>query len=83
MLNNPRPRYTDEARNNKVQGAIGMRILVGSDGTVKDARIVNGLPDGLNEEALKAAYEMKFTPAMKDGKPVAFWIRIDMMFNLR
>ncbi len=77
------PGYTEQARRNRVQGRINMRILVGTDGTVKEVIIIDGLPDGLNDEALKAAYKLKFKPAMKDGNPVGFWLPIDMSFNLK
>lgn len=60
-----------------------MRVLVGADGLVKAARILDGLPDGLNDEAFKVVYQMKFKPAMKDGNPVDYWIPIYMDFNLK
>lgn len=82
-LSFPRPRYTEEARRNKVQGQIRLRILIGADGSVKQAVVLAGLPDGLNQQALDSAYQIKFKPAMKDGKPVDFWIPISMEFNLR
>ena len=58
-------------------------MLFGSDGVVKQVRILKGLPDGLNEEALRTAYQITFTPAMKDGQPVAYWQTLEMNFNLR
>ncbi|HST20976.1 MAG TPA: energy transducer TonB [Blastocatellia bacterium] len=82
-LSYARPLYTEEARKNKVKGNVRVHILVGADGEVKDAVIIAGLPDGLDEEALAAAYKMKFKPAMKDGKPVDFWLRIDVGFHLQ
>jgi TonB family protein len=82
-LNAPRPNYTEEARANKVQGVVRARILVGSDGAVKQVRIVRGLPFGLNEEAIRAAMQMRFRPAMKDGVAVAYWMALDVEFNLR
>lgn len=81
-LNSPAPRYTEEARNNKIQGTVTMRVLVGADGQVKQVRVVRGLPDGLDEQAIQVAYQLKFKPAMKDGKPVAFWIAVSAEFNL-
>ena len=84
VLSRTPPRYTEEARRNKTQGRVNMRVLVGTDGSVKQARIIgNGLPDGLNEQAVLAAYQIKFKPAMKDGNPVAFWVSLYMEFNLR
>jgi len=82
-LNEPRPNYTEEARAHKVQGVVRARILIGSDGVVKQVRILRGLPDGLNEEAIRAAMQMRFRPAMKGGAAVAFWLTLDVEFNLR
>jgi TonB family protein len=82
-LNNPQPRYTEEARKNKIQGTVNARVLVGVDGAVKQVRITRGLPDGLDEQAIQAAYQIRFRPAMKGGQPVAFWQAVSIEFNLR
>jgi TonB family protein len=82
-LNEPRPNYTEEARTNKAQGVVRARILIGSDGLVKQVRILKGLPYGLDEEAIRAAMQMRFRPAMKSGAAVAFWMTLDVEFNLR
>lgn len=82
-LNNPAPRYTERARLNGVEGIIIARVLVGADGAVQHVRIVKGLPDGLDEQAIRAAYALKFKPALKDGKPVAFWQAVQIEFHLR
>lgn len=82
-LNSPSPRYTEEARKNKIQGTVRVRVLIGADGGVKQVRMVRGLPDGLEEEAIRAAYQLRFRPAMKGGQPVAFWQLVEIEFNLR
>jgi TonB family protein len=74
LLNRPTPVYPDEARRNNVQGVVRLRVLVGEDGLIKRVSVIAGLPDGLNEAAMKAAQKMKFRPAMNDGKPVAYWL---------
>jgi TonB family protein len=79
----PHPRYTEEARRNRVEGVVIMRVLVGADGSVKQVKITHGLPDGLDEQAVQATYEMRFKPAMKDGKPVEFWLSMSIEFNLK
>jgi TonB family protein len=81
-LNRPRPNYTDRATEKRVEGDVRVRVLVGEDGTVKQARITKGLPEGLNEEALNAVFQIRFKPAMKDGKPVANWMTIELQFRL-
>lgn len=82
-LNRPRPNYTEEARKTKVQGVIQARVLVGSDGRVLEVRIIRGLPSGLNEEAIRAATQMRFKPAMRDNRPVQCWVMVAIEFNIR
>ena len=82
-LRSPIPGYTEAARANKIQGTVMLRVLVGADGGVRQVRVVRGLPDGLTEQAIAAAREAKFKPAMKDGKPVPYWVVLEMGFNLR
>ena len=59
-----------------------MSVLVGEDGNVKSVRVVRGLPDGLNEQAIDAARRTTFKPATKDGKAVAYWVGLEMNFRL-
>lgn len=78
------PKYTEEARRNKIQGVVRARILVGADGLVKRVVVVSGLPDGLNEQAILAAKQLRFKAATKDGRPVATWMNnVEIEFNMR
>jgi len=82
-LNRPMPEFTDRARSHGVQGVISLRALIGTDGLVKDVRLFNHLPDGLDDQAIKAVRRMRFKPATKAGQPVAFWQVLEVEFNLR
>ena len=46
LLNEPRPLYTEEARKNKVQGVVKVRILVDDSGIVRQVIVTRALPDG-------------------------------------
>lgn len=83
LLVSPKPLYTEEARKNKIQGVIRMRVLVSADGSVQQVRLTSHLPDGLDEQAIAAARKMRFRPAMRAGQPVAFWVPVEVEFNLR
>ena len=84
LLNNPQPLFTEAARANKVQGVVRVRILVDSRGAVREVVMMRGLPDGLNEQAIRAAYQMRFRPALKNGQPVSYWMNnVEVEFNLR
>ena len=84
LLNQPQPFYTEMARTNKVQGVVRVKVLVDANGSVKEVVVVRGLPDGLNEQAIRAAYQMRFRPAVKNGQPVSYWLNsVEVEFNLR
>lgn len=83
LLNNPVPRYTEEARLNRVMGTASVRVLIGADGSVKQVKVLRALPDGLTEEAMRAAYSLKFDPARKNDQPVTFWQNVQIEFNLK
>ena len=84
LLNQPQPLYTEQARTNKVQGVVRVKVLVDANGSVKEVVVVRGLPDGLNEQAIRAAYQMRFRPAVKNGQPVSYWLNnVEVEFNLR
>lgn len=84
LLNEPRPLYTEDARKNKIQGVVKVRIFVNETGGVSEVVVTRGLPDGLSEQAIRAAYQMRFKPAMKSGQRVSYWItNVEIEFNLR
>lgn len=82
LLNHPEPKYSEEARKNGIEGIVKARVLINTDGTVKQIKIIKGLPDGLNEEAIKTIYLLRYKPAIKNGKPVAYWIEVNIDFKL-
>jgi len=82
-LNRPRPNYTEAARKNRVQGLIRARVLVRADGSVQRVVVTRGLADGLDEEAIAAAYQMQFKAATKNGRSIACWVTVEIEFNLR
>jgi TonB family protein len=82
VLSKPEPSYTEAARQSGVTGIVVLRCVFGADGVVKHLLVIQGLPLGLTEQALKAARRIKFTPAMKDGVPVSMYIQLEYNFNL-
>lgn len=78
----PEPPYTERARQNQVTGTVRVRMVLAADGIVKYVAAVSRLPDGLTEQALRAARKIKFIPATKDGRPVSQYVTIDYNFNI-
>jgi TonB family protein len=82
IISKPEPQYTEEARRNQISGTVILRAVFSSSGQVTNIRAVNGLPFGLTEKAIAAARQIRFTPAMKDGRAVSQYIQIEYNFNL-
>jgi TonB family protein len=78
----PEPTYTEQARQNQVMGTVVLKAVFSADGSVKNIRIVSGLPYGLTERAVDAASKIKFIPAQKDGKNVSMLMTLEYNFNL-
>ena len=78
----PDPEYSEEARKAKYQGTVMLSVIVGPDGRPRDLRVVRALGMGLDEKAIQAVRGWKFTPAMKDGQPVAVIVNIEVSFRL-
>ncbi len=82
VLSKPEPQYTEEARKNQITGTVVLRAVFTSGGQVTNIRSVSGLPYGLTERAIAAARQIRFSPAMKDGRPVSMYIQLEYNFNL-
>jgi hypothetical protein len=63
--------------------ADGQSVAPGSGFMIKEVRIINGLPDGLNEEAARALHKIRFKPATVGGENVPNWVVLEVEFYLR
>jgi TonB family protein len=82
FLFRPKAKYTEEARQNKVQGVVVLSVNFTADGRVTSIRALRGLPDGLTEKAIEAAQQIRFQPATKNGAPVTVRATLEYSFNL-
>ena len=62
---------TEEARKNGYTGTARMKILVDTEGNVRDVKLLNSLKYGLDERAIEIVKQVKLSPAKVNGKPVA------------
>jgi TonB family protein len=79
VISHPKPIYTSEAEQLKIQGDVVLEVRFSADGRVHVIRVVRGLGHGLDEQAIRVAEETHFRPATRDGKPVdtTTYYRID------
>lgn len=62
---------------------VTLRVLVGLDGTVAEARVFRSRLDlsRFEETALEAVRTYRFQPATKGGSPVAAWVNLPVTFR--
>jgi TonB family protein len=70
ILEKPRPAYTEEARNLKIEGEVLVEVLFSANGKAHVLRVIKGLGHGLDESATRAAEGIRFRPAVRGGAPV-------------
>lgn len=78
----PKPDYTDEGRKQKVNGEVRLEVMFKSDGRVHVLRVLQGLGHGLDEQAVKAAEQIKFKPALHEGQPIDSMALVHIIFEL-
>ena len=85
VLREVKPQYTSDAMRAKVQGTVLLECVVRPDGTVGEVEVVRSLDRafGLDQEAIKAARQWRFSPGMRLGEPVAVLVTIELTFTLR
>jgi TonB family protein len=82
ILYREKAKYTEEARQNKIQGTVVLQVVFNVNGVVDNVRVIRGLPDGLTEKAIEAAKKIRFNPAVKNGTPVSVRGSLEFTFNL-
>jgi len=78
----PKPDYTDQARQLKISGEVRLQVLFTASGQVHVIRVLQGLGYGLDEQAVKAAEQIKFKPALHIGQPVDSSAVVHIVFDL-
>ena len=79
-----KPEYPDIAQQAMVEGRVVVKILVGRDGHVREAKVDEHQHVLLlDQAAIDAALKWVFTPAQVNGHPVAVWSAIPFVFRLQ
>jgi protein TonB len=83
LLHEVKPVYTEDARLRRLEGEVVMEIVVRRDGSVGDLRIIRGLGGGLNDQAMQAVRQWRFSPARRLASPVDVIVEVSVEFKLR
>ena len=63
--------YTQQARQDNVEGRLVLRVTVDENGAVTSVTVVSSVEPSLDAAAIEAVKQWRFKPAMRCGRPVA------------
>lgn len=78
----PEPEFSEQARHAKYQGTVVLSIVIDKVGKISRIRLERALGLGLDENAMEGVKRWRFTPATRNGEPVAVAMHIEVSFNL-
>ena len=82
MIEAVTPVYPEEAKKNKINGKVYVKVLLDNEGNPKKAIVIKSDNEIFNQSAVDAAMKSKFTPAINNGEPIAVWIVLPYKFSL-
>ena len=84
VIKEVRPKYTNEALVNKIQGTVVLEAVVTREGYASQIRVVRSLDaGGLDEEAVAAVAQWRFEAGRLADAPVDVLVTIVLSFSLR
>jgi TonB family protein len=83
IIREVKPDYTEEGRRRHLEGDVVLEIVVKSDGSVGNVKVLQRLGAGLDERAIEAVRQWRFSPAKRYGTPVDVLVEVAMEFKLR
>jgi TonB family protein len=81
LLHRVEPDYPEEARQQRIQGAVVLNVRIAQDGSVESATLLSG-PPLLGPAARDAVKQWRFKPRMMSGRPAEMQTRITLNFQL-
>jgi periplasmic protein TonB len=82
LISSAQPEYSEEARKAKTSGSVLVNLIVDKDGMPENVHVLRGLGMGLDEKAIEAVQQYRFTPSMEGGKPVPVECNVEVIFQI-
>jgi periplasmic protein TonB len=76
------PRYPSIALASRVEGVVILQAVIAEDGSVRDVRVLRSKPL-LDEAAMEAVRQWRFTPTRLNGEPVPVVMTVTVSFSLK
>ena len=73
--------YPADARRKLIQGDVELKVLIDTNGAVKDVALLSG-PAALAPAAIEAVKQWKYKPYLLNGQPVTIETQVTVSFSL-
>ncbi|HEV8579292.1 MAG TPA: energy transducer TonB [Thermoanaerobaculia bacterium] len=83
VVHQVQPRYTELARRAGIQGTVIVEAVIDQKGYVTNARVLRGLPMGLDRAAIEAIQQWRFKPATLKDEPVKVFFVLTVNFTIQ
>jgi TonB family protein len=77
ILEYPHPDFDTADVEKYRNSVVVLRGLLCGSGKVTNLKVIQGVSDRVDEEAIKTAKKIKFKPAQKDGRDVSQWLNFE------
>lgn len=74
--------YPEMAKRAKTQGKVYVLVLINEKGNVDDAKVIKGIGQGCDEQAVSAIKKFKFTPGKNGGMAIKAKLTMAITFKL-
>ena len=76
--------YPLSAKKDSIEGTVYISFMIDTLGSTNNHKVVRGIRDDLNEEAIKKTKKIKFDkPAFQRGKPITVPFMVPVVFDLQ
>lgn len=82
IISKPNPIYTQEARALKLEGEVLLQVVFAANGQLRVQQVERGLGHGLDEAAIRAAQQIRYKPALREGQPYDSVALLHVRFQL-
>jgi protein TonB len=81
VLKNPPPLYPLALKEKGISGRVVLEATVDTAGKISKAKVIESSDPGFSEAALKAIRQWLFSPATKNGQPIATKVQVPFAFK--
>jgi TonB family protein len=82
LVSQPQPIYPAEAKWRRIQGRVLIGAVIDENGNMRDLHVIASPDKSLSKASLDAVHQWRYKPTIVDGKAVAVYTTVTVVFTL-